>query len=426
MGLATSQVRLLSLTSRKADVELQMELDSKRKTTLTRQATNLAKQYYSKLQNTTVQYSTTNGYADVDYSYLMANSNNNFFDQVLTGNGSYSKKTTDGMILTDMYGKVVLDDDLMKVYIAATNKDKGKGTVEDKTLTAINELFQNKPTTTSYAVANGFSAMFSDKLTNSGTEGVKYKALKYMLENGYQQGGAVYQLGANYYDTRATTGSTSRPATDKTVPMVNGTFYQIMNNDGTGAGASAGGNYDYQMYWKDGSTDKFITDLSSTYAKELVNVMKYYGSIFSAAFNNGVSGTFSDKSTITAGTYTNVSNTPYKNASKSEALQAGLKSGVFQLVNVDSAATGHYAKAQNLDYFITSNLVAENTDESKKEEITAWYNSEKADLDEKESYWDTEITQLSTELNTITTEVDSVKSLRDNAISSVFKWGSSA
>ena len=50
--------------------------------------------------------------------------------------------------------------------------------------------------------------------------------------------------------------------------------------------------------------------------------------------------------------------------------------------------------------------------------------NENDDLNEKENYWDSEITQLSTELNTITTEIDSVKKLREDAISSTFKWGS--
>ena len=72
MGLATSQVRLLALTSRKADVEMQIQLNSKRKTMLTREATELSKLYYAKLQNAKIQYSTTNGYKDVTYDYLMA------------------------------------------------------------------------------------------------------------------------------------------------------------------------------------------------------------------------------------------------------------------------------------------------------------------------------------------------------------------
>ena len=101
-----------------------------------------------------------------------------------------------------------------------------------------------------------------------------------------------------------------------------------------------------------------------------------------------------------------------------------MKSGLYQLVNVSSIQYGGYSRAQNLDYFKTQNYVVEQTDQSTRETITAWYNAAKADLNEKENYWDSEITQLSTELNTITTEIDSVKKLREDAISSTFKWGS--
>ena len=46
MGLAVSQVRLLALTTRKADIELQMQVNSKRKQMLTRKSTELAQQYF--------------------------------------------------------------------------------------------------------------------------------------------------------------------------------------------------------------------------------------------------------------------------------------------------------------------------------------------------------------------------------------------
>ena len=59
MGLATSQVRLLALTTRKADIELQMQVNSKRKQMLTRKSTELAQQYYSRLQDANVQYATS-------------------------------------------------------------------------------------------------------------------------------------------------------------------------------------------------------------------------------------------------------------------------------------------------------------------------------------------------------------------------------
>ena len=90
MGLAVSQVRLLALTTRKADIELQMQINSKRKQMLTRKSTELAQQYYQRLQNSTIQYATSNGYEDVNYDYIMGqqvdgNYTSDFMSQVLFG-----------------------------------------------------------------------------------------------------------------------------------------------------------------------------------------------------------------------------------------------------------------------------------------------------------------------------------------------------
>ena len=77
MGLATSQVRLLALTSRKSDVEFNMQLNAKRKTMLMRESTTLSKLYYAKLQQARYQYSTEEGYNDVTYGYIMGAKNSN-------------------------------------------------------------------------------------------------------------------------------------------------------------------------------------------------------------------------------------------------------------------------------------------------------------------------------------------------------------
>lgn len=108
-----------------------------------------------------------------------------------------------------------------------------------------------------------------------------------------------------------------------------------------------------------------------------------------------------------------------------EKLQAGFKSGTYQLCMVTDAAKGLYHKNTTLEYFTHMNYVVQKTDSSKREEITAWFNAEQADISEQETYWDTEITNLSTELNSVNTEIDSVKQLKSNAIKSVFDWGSS-
>ena len=51
MGLACSQIRLLTLTARKADCEYGISVDSMRKMALTREQSQLSKEYQSKLKS---------------------------------------------------------------------------------------------------------------------------------------------------------------------------------------------------------------------------------------------------------------------------------------------------------------------------------------------------------------------------------------
>ena len=453
MGLATSQVRLLALTSRKADVEMQIQLNSKRKTMLTRESTELAKLYYAKLQNSKIQYATTNGNKDVTYGYLMAQDTGTFFDQVVspTSNSGVDVKTSSNMILTDNYGRVILSESMLDIVLKTLNDEgqnstAGARTVETLTIDAMKHLLSDmssKGSQNAATIGEVFNSLYTgqafktnlDDATEAPSDSA-YKqgedVLKFLYENGIKDGGSIWKKDGVYYSNYKCADA------DKVTPE-KGTFYIARNvKDNT----FVSGDNDAQgaMYWNSGGKE-FVPKLNKTYASQMVSMFKYYGAIFAAAFN----GFKSDKKGKTVNNFnvaaqiegTNITidgktkteykvidNSTYTTASNSENLQAGLKSGLYQLVNVSSLKYGGYSKGQNLDYFKTQNYVVEQTDQSTRETITAWYNAAKADLNEKENYWDSEITQLSTELNTITTEIDSVKKLREDAISSTFKWGS--
>lgn len=453
MGLATSQVRLLALTSRKADVEMQIQLNSKRKTMLTRESTELAKLYYAKLQNSKIQYATTNGNKDVTYGYLMAQETPAFFNQVVspTSNSGIDVKTSSNMILTDSYGRVILNDSMLDIVIDTLN-DKGQNstagarTVETLTIDAMKHLLSKmssqgsapaadiKEAFTSLYTGQAFKTNIND--ANETPSASAYKqgedVLKFLYENGIKDGGSIWKKDGVYYSNYKCADA------DKVTPE-KGTFY-IARNVNDNSFVSGDNDAQGAMYWNTGGKE-FVPGLNKTVASQMVSMFKYYGAIFAAAFN----GFKSDKKGLTVNhfnvaaqietiniiidgktktKYQKADNNTYTTVSNSENLQAGLKSGLYQLVNVSSLKYGGYSKGQNLDYFKTQNYVVEQTDQSTRETITAWYNAAKADLNEKENYWDSEITQLSTELNTITTEIDSVKKLREDAISSTFKWGS--
>lgn len=451
MGLATSQVRLLALTSRKADVEMQIQLNSKRKTMLTRESTELAKLYYAKLQNSKIQYATTNGNKDITYGYLMAQDTPAFFNQVVspTSNSGIDTKTSSNMILTDSYGRVILSGSMLDIVLKTLedegqNSTAGARTVETLTIDAMKHLLTNmNGSSTAVSIQEAFNSLYTGQAfktnINDATEQPSASAykqgedvLKLLYENGIKDGGSIWKKDGVYYSNYKCADA------DKVTPE-KGTFY-IARNVNDNSFVSGDNDAQGAMYWNTGGKE-FVPNLNKTIASQMVSMFKYYGAIFAAAFNgfkSDVNGktvnNFNvaakiEEETINADgkatkSYKVIDNNTYTTVSNSENLQAGLKSGLYQLVNVSSLKYGGYSKGQNLDYFKTQNYVVEQTDQSTRETITAWYNAAKADLNEKENYWDSEITQLSTELNTITTEIDSVKKLREDAISSTFKWGS--
>lgn len=162
MGLAVSQVRLLALTRRKADIELDIQVDSKRKQALTRKSTELSQTYYQKLQQAKIQYATSDGYENVNYDYIMGKGdifyNREFLQQVATMYGNIDQKTCNSMILTTNYGKVVLNDELSQVVTKAQAGFGGQAT-EIQTAEALKYFIENVTGTDESGNSNAFSEL---------------------------------------------------------------------------------------------------------------------------------------------------------------------------------------------------------------------------------------------------------------------------
>ena len=108
-------------------------------------------------------------------------------------------------------------------------------------------------------------------------------------------------------------------------------------------------------------------------------------------------------------------------ATNDDYVSDALVTGTFQLESVNPH--GDYDEGISLTYFITAGLVEQRNDSDAREEVTAWYNAEKERLNEKETYYDLHMDELSTELEAVKTEIESVKSFIEDAVSSVFDWG---
>lgn len=106
MGLACSNIRLLTLTARKADCEYGISIDSMRKMALTREQSALSQEYYSKLQAKTISYYNNGQYNKINYNYLMGYGAN--YTAITAG--TKPLKSENSMILTDYKGQVVMSE----------------------------------------------------------------------------------------------------------------------------------------------------------------------------------------------------------------------------------------------------------------------------------------------------------------------------
>lgn len=151
--------------------------------------------------------------------------------------------------------------------------------------------------------------------------------------------------------------------------------------------------------------NKIVVDNSSSVTEKAQAIVDFYMPIFTAAAANGWTTEYNKDMAL-----------------NDDYISDALVTGSFQLATVNE--TGEYDEGGSLTYFITAGLVDARTDSDIREEITAWYNAEKERISEKENLLDLHINELSTEIEAINTEMQSIQSLIDDAISSVFDWGS--
>lgn len=330
MGLACSQIRLLTLTARKADCEYGISIDSMQKIALSREQTQLSQEYNSKLKAKQISYFANGKYNKINYNYLMGYGSN----YTAITNGSQPLKSENSMILTDCKGQVVMSkayaDAITSVLGSSAMDSQGRGGTfsVDKIPEILAKLVPGQSADTFKAVIDG------EKISSE-------------------------------YDADSVQTITGE-SKNTTVTVDN-------------------------------------TDSSTELIQKLVD---FYYPIFQAAAANGWTTEYNNEMAL-----------------NDDYVSDAISSGTFQLATVNDE--GNYDPDTCLTYYVTSGLVAQNNNSEVREEVTAWYEAEKARISEKEDYLDIDIDNLSTELESINTEIQSVKSLIDDAISSVFDWGSS-
>ena len=330
MGLAVSNIRLLTLTSRKADCEYNISINAMEKMALTREQSDLSTEYYAKLKSKNIAYYANGKYNKMDYNYLMG-SGLLTATNITLGDTAAMKKDC-SMILTDTAGRVVMSDS----YANTLKKVLGDSCID----------------------AEGRGGTFSmDKIpaiiADIAGEYCSEQDVKTVIDGG--------KIQSNY----------------------NVTVLKTMSQETVETGKSH--------------------DNTDAVTEKIAALVNFFYPIFQAAAANG---------------WTTEYNQEMKH--NDNYISDALVSGIFELAQVNSQ--GGYEPDTSLTYFTTSNLVLERTDSSVREEITAWYNAEKEKINEKESWLDIEMQDLSTELEAINTEIESINSFIQDSMS-VFEWG---
>ena len=336
MGLSIDNIRLLTLTQRKADLEYNIAIDSMEKMAIAREQSQLSQEYSSRLQAKNIAYYANNKYNQMDYTYLMgATDGTSSVTAMALLNpelyGGTPIKKDNSMILTDAFGLVVMSDG----YAKALKKILGPSCVG----------------------ADGKGGTFStDKIPAliaevAGTTCTE-EDVKKVIDGG------MLQYGYSVAKQTTLTGETN----------------------------STGNEHD--------ASDRFTSKVE--------DIVNFFYPIFLAAATNGWTTEYNRDMTA---------NTNY--------VSDALVTGSFQLAQVGS--DGNYEPNTSLTYFVTSGLVLERTDSDIREQVTAWYNAEKERINEKESWIDIELQDLSTELEATNTEMETLKSQLEDDMKP-FEW----
>ena len=125
MGFSIDNIRLLTLTARKNDLEYGISIKSMERMAITREQSELSQEYSSKLRAKNIAYYANGKYNKMDYGYLMGYTCNTL--NMLYNNASMLKNNN-SMILTDASGLVVLGSS----YVSTMTKVLGSSCIDSK------------------------------------------------------------------------------------------------------------------------------------------------------------------------------------------------------------------------------------------------------------------------------------------------------
>lgn len=135
MGLAVLQLQFLSLTRQQASCELNISLKALEKQNLTNAASQLTREYNSKMRKKEVVYYKDGKYNQINLEYFTG------YNNLSMVAGTAPVKGDNRMILMDSFGYVILPDNMINAITSVCGIREGGQIPEDKIPEIMNKMF---------------------------------------------------------------------------------------------------------------------------------------------------------------------------------------------------------------------------------------------------------------------------------------------
>lgn len=393
MGMAASQARLLTLTSRLHDVEYKAQNIESQKIALATQQDELYQTYCDALEATKIQvaFNNDNGTTSaVDASFAtvcMYNEN----------------RTTDYTIRDSKTGRVIVDSDVYNTYTQGKFRDKysfawamlGMGSSYSYTDAEANDEY-----------GQGTEVGIGTNLYNEyGYEDVEGEgnlfmtdAERYAFEKAKEQNPKSTLVGL--YDELVKVANDSN-ATDAEKQEALDSFRKKLNSDKS----ILNDTYDYMRRDKTASADSDIVEYDNSFEDTMdQNKFNYYVRLFEQ---------------IQASGGCQEMDAAYSSGEEGKEWFNNMVSSGRVLIDVYNKNKKEWQET-SVATSTNENNLSEASDDTELKKAEATYEYELKKINAKDTKYDKELSKLETERNAIKTEIDSIKTVRDDNIDRTF------
>ena len=378
MGMASSQARLLMITSRMHDIEYQAASIQNAKLQLATQQDEAYEKYQQALDATTLTMQTINGTSG-EHSTIPANFSNVF--GLNAANPASGATNNSGYILVDSRGRVVVEDEVEEGYNNFINNSHFNNAQNFAFYMLSGGQFMEN--NTSDPLQSVINSVFGNKILAEGSDGTLHE----LINEIYEAAGITHQV----------------------TPTTLTALLQFLNAHGTGDYSNELNQfitYFYQNFSTEIFNDQSIAD---DYDKADFN---YYVRIFNAIQQHGGCISISDFNGPNGDAATN-----------SEWLTAMIQSGQLSIEMAQIDGQGNFnlngvsvSSDTNLSYTPTTSI-----DKAALAKAEAEYEHTLKVIDRKDKKFDLSLKKLETERNALDKQRESVEKVIEDNVDRTFK-----